>query len=83
MRRAIKERLLEKGEEQGCISLEDILQEFPDPELHIEEISDIYSLMEEEGITVIEGELAPESRLEEVEPSNGGLEFAPGLEELP
>ncbi len=82
MQRTIKKRLLEKGEEQGYISLEDILQEFPDAELHVEEISDIYSLLEEEGITVIEGELAPESQPEEVEPSNGELELAPGLEEL-
>jgi len=82
MRRTIKERLLEKGEEQGYVSLEDILQEFPDAELHIQEISDMYSLVEEAGITVIEGEPAPESRAEEVEPSNGELERAPGLEEL-
>jgi len=82
MRRTIKERLLEKGEEQGYVSLEDILQEFPDAELHIEEISDMYSLVEEAGITVIEGEPAPESRAEEVEPSNGERERAPGLEEL-
>lgn len=82
MRRAIKERLLEKGEEQGYVSLEDILKEFPDAELHIQEISDTYSLVEEAGITVIEGEPAPESRAEGVEPSNGELERAPGLEEL-
>ena len=82
MRRTIKERLLEKGEEQGYVSLEDILQEFPDAELHIEEISDTHSLVEEAGITVIEGEPAPESRAEEVEPSNGELERVPGLEEL-
>lgn len=73
---------MEKGEEQGYVSLEDILQEFPDAELHIQEISDMYSLVEEAGITVIEGEPAPESRAEEVEPSNGELERAPGLEEL-
>lgn len=82
MQRTIERRLLEKGEEQGYISLEDILEEFPDAELYIEEVSDIYSLMEEEGITVIEGEPAPETRPEEVEPSNGEIERALGLEEL-
>ncbi|MDH4209204.1 MAG: sigma-70 family RNA polymerase sigma factor [Anaerolineae bacterium] len=51
-----KERLLEKGEEQGYITLEDILQEFPQAELHVEAISEIYSLLQEEGISVVDDE---------------------------
>ncbi|MBI3287071.1 MAG: sigma-70 family RNA polymerase sigma factor [Chloroflexi bacterium] len=56
-------RLLEKGEEQGYISLEDILQEYPEAEDHLEEISQIYALLEEQGIAVVldEVELAPEA----------------------
>lgn len=78
MRELLKERLLEKGEEQGFLALEDILQEYPDAESHIEEISDLYSLLEREGIPVIGAEEA----VEEVGPSDGEMEAAIGLEEL-
>jgi RNA polymerase primary sigma factor len=54
-----KEKLLEKGEEQGFITLEDILQEFPQAELHVNEISEIYSLLQEEGISVVDDEGDP------------------------
>ncbi len=49
-----KEKLLEKGEEQGYITLEDILQEFPRAEFHIKEISELYALLEEEGISIVD-----------------------------
>ncbi|MFQ5886971.1 MAG: sigma-70 family RNA polymerase sigma factor [Anaerolineae bacterium] len=74
----MKERLLEKGEEQGYLALEDILQEYPDAESHIEEIGDLYSLLEREGIPVIGAEEA----VEEAGPSDGEMEAVIGLEEL-
>jgi RNA polymerase primary sigma factor len=49
-----RQRLLEKGEEQGYITLEDILQEYPRAELHIEEISEVYSALQEEGISIVD-----------------------------
>lgn len=49
-----KESLLEKGEEQGFITLEDILQVYPQAELHVDEISEVYSLLQEEGISVVD-----------------------------
>jgi len=49
-----KERLLEKGEEQGYITLEDILQEYPRAEFHIKEISQVYAVLEEEGISIVD-----------------------------
>ena len=58
-----KERLLEKGEEQGYITLEDILQEFPEAELHVEEISELYSLLQEEGISIVDEEGDPISQI--------------------
>ena len=58
-----KARLVEKGEEQGYITLEDILQEFPQAELHVEEVSEIYSLLQEEGISVVDDEGDPISEL--------------------
>ena len=51
-----QERLLEKGEEQGFITLEDILQEYPQAELHVDEISEVYTLLQEEGISILDEE---------------------------
>lgn len=78
MHEVVKERLLEKGEEQGYLALEDILQEYPEAESHIEEIGDLYSLLEREGIPVIGAEEA----VEEPGPSDGEMEAVIGLEEL-
>ena len=58
-----RQRLLEKGEEQGYITLEDILQEYPQAELHVEEISEVYSLLQEEGISIVDEEGDPISQL--------------------
>jgi len=78
MHEVVKERLLEKGEEQGYLALEDILQEYPDAESHIEEIGDLYSLLASEGIPIIGAEEA----VEEPGPSDGEMEVVIGLEEL-
>ncbi len=51
-----RDRLLEKGEEQGYVTLEDIVQEYPQAELHVEEISEVYALLQEEGISVLDEE---------------------------
>jgi len=77
MQEVVKERLLEKGEEQGYLALEDILQEYPDAEAHIEEIGDLYSLLEREGIPVIGAEEA----VEKPGPSDGEMEAVIGLED--
>ena len=71
MYKKVKQRLLEKGEEQGYISSEDILQEFPDAESHIEEIGEIFSLLEEAGIPYIGDEGVLEERLALPEPTDG------------
>jgi RNA polymerase primary sigma factor len=54
-----RERLLEKGEEQGYITLEDILQEYPQAEFHIDEISEVYTALQEEGISIVDEEGDP------------------------
>ncbi len=80
MYKKVKQRLLEKGEEQGYISSEDILQELPDAESHIEEIGEIFSLLEEAGIPYIgeEGVLEEEQLALPVPTDGEALE----LEEL-
>jgi len=69
-----KDKLLEKGEEQGFITLEDILQEFPQAELHVDEISEIYALLQEEGISVVDDEGDPISGFLETKEEEGGDE---------
>jgi RNA polymerase primary sigma factor len=58
-----KDRLLEKGDEQGYITLDDILQEYPQAELHVDEISEVYALLQEEGISIVDEEGDPISEL--------------------
>ena len=56
MHKTSKERLLEKGEEQGYVTLEDILQEYPQAEFHVDEISELYAMLQEEGISIVDEE---------------------------
>ncbi len=79
-----KQRLLEKGEEQGYIALEDILQEFPKAEHHVEEISELYSLLLEEGITIVDEEGDPISEIlgKRRESEGGEQEQAPDLDDV-
>ena len=79
-----RQRLLEKGEEQGYIALEDILQEFPKAEHHVEEISELYSLLLEEGITIVDEEGDPISEIlgKRRESEGGEQEQAPDLDDV-
>jgi RNA polymerase primary sigma factor len=79
-----RQKLLEKGEEQGYITLEDILQEFPQAELHVDEISEIYSLLQEEGISIVDEEGDSVSEILGKEPEGGdeGAEQAVDLDDV-
>ncbi|HUW94912.1 MAG TPA: sigma-70 family RNA polymerase sigma factor, partial [Anaerolineae bacterium] len=79
-----RQRLLEKGEEQGYITLEDILQEFPQAELHVDEISEIYSLLQEEGISIVDEEGDPISEIPGKQPEgrDEGAEQAVDLDDV-
>jgi RNA polymerase primary sigma factor len=63
-------RLLEKGEEQGYIALEDILQEYPQAEFHVDEISEVYTVLQEEGISILDEDGDPISGLVSEKESN-------------
>jgi len=67
-----RQRLLEKGEEQGYITLEDILQEYPRAELHVEEISEVYSALQEEGISIVDEDGDPILQLLGKKAGDGG-----------
>ena len=58
-----KEKLLEKGEEQGYITLEDIVKEYPQAEFHVDEISELYSVLQEEGISIVDEDGDPISEI--------------------
>lgn len=77
-----KDKLLEKGEEQGFITLEDILQEFPQAEMHVDEISEIYALLQEEGISVVDDEGDPISGFLETKEEEGADEESGGAADL-
>ena len=79
-----RQRLLEKGEEQGYITLEDILQEFPKAEHHVEEISELYALLLEEGISIVDEEGDPISEIlgKRRESEGDEQEQAPDLDDI-
>lgn len=79
-----RQKLLEKGEEQGYITLEDILQEFPKAEHHVEEISELYSLLLEEGISIVDEEGDPISEIlgKRRESEGDEQEQAPDLDDI-
>lgn len=70
-----KEKLLEKGEEQGYITLEDIRQEYPQAEFHVDEISEVYSALQEEGVPIVDEEGDP---VAEVPVKESGTGQGPG-----
>jgi RNA polymerase primary sigma factor len=79
-----RQKLLEKGEEQGYITLEDILQEFPKAEHHVEEISELYSHLLEEGISIVDEEGDPISEIlgKRRESEGDQREQAPDLDDI-
>ena len=79
-----RQKLLEKGEEQGYITLEDILLEFPKAEHHVEEISELYSLLLEEGISIVDEEGDPISEIlgKRRESEGDEQEQAPDLDDI-
>ena len=79
-----RQKLLEKGEEQGYITLEDILLEFPKAEHHVEEISELYALLLEEGISIVDEEGDPISEIlgKRRESEGDEQEQAPDLDDI-
>lgn len=46
--------LIKKGKKQGYVLLEDVLEQFPDAENHIEELDKLYGVFLENGVEVLE-----------------------------
>jgi len=70
------QKLLSKGAEQKCLTLEEILEVFPEAESDVEELDAFYRRLLDMGIEVVEpGKLAEE------EPADSGLEELEGKAE--
>ena len=52
--RAIVQQLVEKGKAQGWLSQEQILQVFPEAESNIEQLEEVYIVLFEEGIQLVD-----------------------------
>jgi len=49
------QELIERAKTQGEITLDEILEVFPDLEYHLDEIDELYSTLQESGIPVLDG----------------------------
>jgi RNA polymerase primary sigma factor len=58
-------KLIKRGQEQGFLTQEDILEVFPDAEKRVEELDDFYGVLLEKNIDVFETVSAEEGILEE------------------
>ena len=47
--------LIERAKSQKGITIDEILEVFPDPEYHLEEIDELYSALEDMGLPVLDG----------------------------
>ena len=65
--RAIVQQLVEKGKSQGWLSQDQILQVFPEAESNIEQLEEVYIVLFEEGIQLVDHADAPESAVEKPE----------------
>ncbi len=61
------QELLTQARQKGYLTSDDILQVFPDPELHLEALEELYSQLQEEGINIYQSEtqaIAAEAKAE-------------------
>jgi RNA polymerase primary sigma factor len=64
------EELIKKGKEQGYLTQDDVLQAFPEAESNLEQLEELYIVLFDEGIPVVEAEKAPAP--EEAEEAEAG-----------
>lgn len=65
--RALVQQLVEKGKAQGWLSQDQILQVFPEAEANIEQLEEVYIVLFEEGIQLVDQAEAPEVVVEKPE----------------
>lgn len=71
----LAEELIKKGKEKGFLSQDDILSVFPEAESNLEQLEELYIVLFDEGIAVIErGKPRPTAPEEEEEPEPSAAE---------
>lgn len=65
--RAIAQQLVEKGKSQGWLSQDQILQVLPEAEANIEQLEEVYIVLFEEGIQLVDENQTPEHEVEKPE----------------
>ena len=55
----IVDELIKKGKEQGYLTQDDVLSVFPEAESNLEQLEELYIVLFDEGIAVVENEKAP------------------------
>lgn len=63
--RVIVGQLVEKGKAQGWLSQEQLLQAFPEAESNIEQLEEVYIVLFEEGITIVDENQTPDAAQED------------------
>ncbi len=53
------DELIKKGKERGYLTQDDVLQAFPEAESNLEQLEELYIVLFDEGIPVVEAEKAP------------------------
>ncbi len=53
------DELIKKGKEQGYLTQDDVLAAFPEAESNLEQLEELYIVLFDEGIAVVEAEKAP------------------------
>jgi RNA polymerase primary sigma factor len=76
------EQLLEIARTQGYLTYSDILEAFPQPELHVSDIDQLYADLQAEGIKVVESETDLEAAQESSESDDDVLAEFPDLTDI-
>src|SRR5215210_4814030 len=74
------DELLSRGRSQGFISTEDVQDLLQDGELSAAEVEEFYAALEEEAISIVEGETAPETPAGSPDAAPQGLPETPALQ---
>lgn len=65
--RAVVQQLVEKGKSQGWLSQDQILQAFPEAESNIEQLEEVYIVLFEEGVQLVDENQSPEAEADKPE----------------
>lgn len=65
----LAEELIKKGKEKGFLTQDDILSHFPEAESNLEQLEELYIVLFDEGIAVLERKTSVHDEVEEPEPT--------------